>query len=343
MILIDAVYICQSGGKNLLDLLINQIEKDNKTEEVLFLIDNRIKDSYSDHSFYKVKFQFLKGSELSRYVFYIKNKNIFRKVLCFANVPPPIRLNCPVYTYFQNVILFDKVLQVNFSLKNRILLVLKGSIINNRLKNCDKWIVQTDHVKDLLIRYSKIQVNNIEIFPFFNDDKVESVNQKEFSFFYPATGAQHKNHSRLLKAWHNLFKKGLLTNELHLTIENNEKNSIYAQIASYKKMGIPIINHGYISMHEVNKLYARCKYVIHPSLGESFGLVLIEALKNNCILIAPDLSYVNAIVQSNYSFNPLSIKSIEEAVKHAIDDNMGKQSKILIKNETKNFINFLTK
>ena len=74
------------------------------------------------------------------------------------------------------------------------------------------------------------------------------------------------------------------------------------------------------------------KYIV-----QSLNILLITLV---ILLITSCSSYT---YQSNYSFNPLSIKSIEEAVKHAIDDNMGKQSKILIKNETKNFINFLTK
>lgn len=344
MVLIDAVYICQSGGKNLLDLLISQLEKENTSEQILLLIDQRIKNYYTNQRYLNIKINFLRGNELSRYIFYAKNKSTFKKVLCFANVPPPLQLHCPVFTYFHNVILFDKILQSSFSFKSRILFFLKSFIIKKRKGNCDKWIVQTNHVKDLLITTLNIKPIDVFIFPFFNEGETDMREHKfikDSDFFYPAISAAHKNHDQLLNAWYNLYKKDKITNKLHLTIAENYQDAIYNKIKAYQKMGVPIINHGYLSIRDVNNLYKKCKFVIHPSLGESFGLVLIEALRNNCILLAPDLPYVNSVVLPNYYFDPYKVRSIEDATLSAIKGVDKMHSSILVKSNLGNFMQFI--
>lgn len=346
MILIDAIYICHSGGKNLLDLLINQFEKESLIDDVTILIDNRIKEFYINRKIHNIKFEFLKGSEFTRYKYYFKNKNTYRKVFCFANVPPPIRLECKVITYFQNVLLLDRDLQKYFSLKKRLLFRLKGYIIKSRRNKTDYWIVQTKHVNELSEKYLNPNVDQIKIFPFFNDEtqiNLVELDKKENSFFYPAIGAAHKNHARLLQAWRNLYRTEKIKYNLHLTIDKDATDELYLKISKLQAEGVPIINHGYISKTKVDKLYAECKFVIHPSMGESFGLVLIEALKNNCILLAPDLPYVNAIVKPNYYFNASKTDTIEKSVMQAISGKNYSNSEIFVKSELKSLVKYITK
>lgn len=150
MILIDAVYITTGGGKVLLDLLVEKIEKDESTKKIYLLIDIRNKYLYKERKHNKIKVCFLKNSELSRLLFYLRHKNLFSKVICFANIPPPIRLKCKVSTFFQNVLLLDNNLWSNFSLKIKFLFYLKRLLIISRKNKCDDWIVQTNHVDKLL-------------------------------------------------------------------------------------------------------------------------------------------------------------------------------------------------
>ena len=181
---------------------------------------------------------------------------------------------------------------------------------------------------------------------FFHDETLVNtteLDQKENAFFYPAIGASHKNHDRLLQAWRNLYRTEKIKYNLHLTIDRNTTNELYLKISKLQAEGVPIINHGYLSKSEVDKLYAKCKFVIHPSLGESFGLVLIEALKNNCILLAPDLPYVKAIVKPNYYFNAGKTDTIEIAVMQAISGENCSNSEILVKSELESLVKCITK
>lgn len=340
MILVDAVYITYGGGKVLLDLLIEKIEQTENKNKIHILIDIRNKDLFLNVKYNKITIIFLKNSELSRALFYIKNRNLLSKVFCFANIPPPIRLKCKVSTFFQNILLIDHELRSNFSFKLRLSLFLKEIILKSRNNFCDDWIVQTEHVKVLLANNLNIQNQSIKIFPCFDEKKI-NLKHKTSSFFYPAINMPHKNLEKLIDVWNYLFKKNLLRNELHLTIENNDTNNISTKLFKYQQEGVPIINHKYISKFEVNKLYSKCKFVIHPSLGESFGLVLIEAIQNNCVLLAPNLPYVNSIVKPNYYFDPYKTESLEQTILSAISGENKLPASIIIKNKNINFINHI--
>tara|TARA_B110000003_G_scaffold276536_1_gene323678 strand:- start:4855 stop:5886 length:1032 start_codon:yes stop_codon:yes gene_type:complete len=341
MILVDAVYITYGGGKVLLDLLIEKIEQTENKNKIHILIDIRNKDLFLNVKYNKITIIFLKNSELSRALFYIKNRNLLSKVFCFANIPPPIRLKCKVSTFFQNILLIDRELRSNFSFKLRLSLFLKEIILKSRNNFCDDWIVQTEHVKVLLANNLNIQKQSIKIFPCFEDININLKNKTSSAFFYPAINMSHKNLEKLIDVWNYLFKKNLLRNELHLTIENNDTNNISTKLFKYQLEGVPIVNHKYISKFEVNKLYAKCKFVIHPSLGESFGLVLIEAIQNNCVLLAPNLPYVNSIVKPNYYFDPHKTESLVQTILSAISGENKLPASIVIKNKSKDFINHI--
>ena len=95
MILLDAMYINNSGGKILLDYLIEQLEIRNCS--VYYLLDDRIKGNHSE--IMKNRVTYLKASIIKRHIFYRENKELFSKVLCFGNLPPFSRLNIEVYTF----------------------------------------------------------------------------------------------------------------------------------------------------------------------------------------------------------------------------------------------------
>ena len=89
------------------------------------------------------------------------------------------------------------------------------------------------------------------------------------------------------------------------------------------------------------KLYGQSKYVIFPSLFESFGLPLIEGIASGCKIIAADLSYTYAVIRPSFTFNPFEVDEIKKAVIFAINNELP-DSKILIKNEIELLINSLS-
>ena len=102
IILVDAIYINSGGGKVLLEYLIDYLSK--KKIEVFYLFDSRLDLDIS----VKTENSVLNPSESERKNFYKRlNKKNFHSVLCFGNIPPPIKLDTNVYIYFHNELLLD--------------------------------------------------------------------------------------------------------------------------------------------------------------------------------------------------------------------------------------------
>ena len=86
MILFDALHINDSGGKILLNYLIETIEKYDL--KVTYILDIRVKDSHAKIDSNKV--HYIKSNFRNRLIFYVRNKSRFQKVFCFGNIPPPV-------------------------------------------------------------------------------------------------------------------------------------------------------------------------------------------------------------------------------------------------------------
>jgi glycosyltransferase involved in cell wall biosynthesis len=337
MILIDALFINKGGGAILLDYLITTINLSPQKHKFFFLIDRRF-----DISRYQLaNFIVLNNSMISRRAFYKKNRNKFSSVLCFANIPPPIRLNSSVYTYFQNQLLLKGSLNLDFSAKKSGTksLFIKSLLIKLLKKNTDYFIVQTPHMKDEIINSFLITEEKCKVIPFFNvkcENQLSGNNlQDANSFLYISTPAFHKNHFRLLKAWEHLHLTGH-DPKLIVTIDDFSPELLQLTNELIAK-GVNIVNYGFANPYE---LYKIASFLIFPSLIESFGLPLIEAAKCGLKVLAPDLPYVSSVIIPGLTFNPFDIISIADAVLTALKNDLP-GTKILVNDHIEDLINLL--
>ena len=103
--------------------------------------------------------------------------------------------------------------------------------------------------------------------------------------------------------------------------------------------GLQIINHGFCNPDE---LYRESKYLIYPSLTESFGLGLIEAVGYRCEVIASDLPYVFEICRPFNVFDPSNSKDIAAKVEGALTINNERYiTKPIIENKINEIIELL--
>lgn len=313
MILIDAIYVHQTGGKVLLDYLVSKLEE---TEiEVFYLFDDRIpKAAYNIKDTNKVLF--LKSTFLKRLFFYIKNKRTFRKVFCFGNVPPPIRIDAITYTFLHQKIYLDIPPELPF--KSSFSFVIKTKIVNLLKGNTDYWVVQNENVKLKLSEKFKVDQDKIWNLPFYPSMKRNGeFKRNDFGFIYVSHPYLHKNHLKLIDAFclfYDKTKKG----ELILTVDNS-----HTELNDYINTKIakeyPIKNIGFIKRDDLYKYYKSNRYLIFPSLTESFGLGIIEALENGCDIIGSDLPYMYDVCMPSLVFDPNSTQSIANALIKAID------------------------
>ena len=344
MILLDAIYINQSGGKVLLEYFLKKIKDLGLESDFFFLLDNRIEAAFlneiNKNQAYKIN-----ASEISRRSFYKKMSSDFTHIFCFANVPPPIKLKHKnVFVLFHNALIIENK-NMNYNLKSRFIFFLKKLYIKNRELDTYKWVVQTKKMSELLSEKLNIQKQSIAIFPFYEENRFENINHREAKnngeFLYIADGVKQKNHQILLDAWEMIFDNDNLPITLHLTVQN-EFESLVNEINRLQKKGVSIVNHGRCNHEKIEELYKNCNFFIMPSLTESFGLPLIEAAEAGCEIIAADLEYVYEIVKPLAVFDPHNKQDIANVITSAFLGCFENKTKIVVKNKIYDLIKLVT-
>lgn len=342
MILIDATYINISGGKILLEYLIQAIFSKNIQHQFFFIFDNRLVSELLSKIEDQKKVIIL-GGEKERKRFYISHANHYNTVFCFANVPPPIKLkDKKVIIFFHNALILDNI-NKNYSLLQKMFFNAKKIYIKFRSCRNYDWIVQTNYMKNLLVNKLKINVNKIKTFPIYEVQKFLGVNHQlkvnDKNYLYVADGVKQKNHDILLKAWEIIFNKHNFPIILHLTIPNHYK-TLCEEIIRLSNKGVLIVNHGHCTTEELKLLYRDCNYFLMPSLSESFGLPLIEAASAGCEIIAADLAYVYDVVQPMMTFDPTDPMDLVRCILSINKET--KKTNLIVKDEINSLINLLT-
>lgn len=309
VLLLDAIYINNSGGKILLDYLIQELEKSGK--KVFYLLDKRVENNIPHINTDQNNVVFLEASLIKRHQFYVKNRNMFSSVLCFGDLPPSIRLKAKVFTYFHQQ-LYIKVPKDTPAV-HKFLFFLKRSVLQYFFNNSDFWILQTEVIRDNFKNKFKPDSDKLLIIPYYPEmKKINGLSRQKNTFVYISHAPPHKNHVRLINAFcvfYDKHKKG----KLIVTI-SSEFTDLCNLITDKINLGYPIDNIGFVERDSLSKIYQSCEYLVFPSLAESFGLGLVEAIENGCKIIGADLPYMYAVCEPSLTFNPLDEKSISDAL-----------------------------
>jgi glycosyltransferase involved in cell wall biosynthesis len=336
MILVDSLYVNSGGGKILLDQLVKEFISSKL--DVQFLFDRRVLNYYDSYEFVNEPI-YLKASLLSRLNFYKNNINVYSVVLTFGNIPPPIKLNVPVFTYLHNVLYLEKYTYLKF--KDFALLKAKLSYIKWLKRNTNYWIVQTNNVKFKLSDKWGITLDQIYTLPFYNEfvpnihlDKNERGNNI-IRYLYVSNGENYKNHKLVFRAFEIFCLKNRNV-ELMVTLSEDYPDLIN-KIIELQKKGVLISNIGIVDKSLLNEIYKNTDFVIFPSLFESFGLGLIEAAQFKLPILAADCDYVKEVVVPSLTFLPTDLLSIINALECSLRKNL-QPSKLVVKNQIKELV-----
>lgn len=334
MLLIDSLYVNNSGGFHLLDYLLkNLIERE---VDFTLLADARCQGRLD----YCSRVEYMNANTMNRLRFYLKHRTDFTSVFCFGNIPPPVNLEVPVNTYFHNINLLTLAEAKNS--KKKVVAWLKRCYFRLLKRNTDLWLVQTTNTAHELEFHLKECKDRIRILPFYDMSKrLKELKSHDHGsdYVYVANYTGAKGHEELLKAWEILHDRGVDIT-LHLTV-NSSAETFIKQIESAEVKGVKIINHGFIPFDQVIKLYEQSKAIIYPSHNESLGLGIIEAIEAGCDVIGSDLPFIHAICKSSLTFNPYSPESIADAVME-YEKGQCPKSRLLIRNYINELIDLIT-
>lgn len=325
MILVDSIYINDSGGLVLLKYLVEILEDSDL--EVFYLFDDRTSNIFE--SIETNKRVFLSNSMYKRFYFYKYNIKNYTSVLCFGNIPPPLKLAIPVHVYFHQQLFLE--IPKNFSLTKKIVYILKQNVLNLYKNNVTTWIVQNELMRSKFARkYLKGKEFNVKVLPFYPPLALELnhiINRKKDSFLYISNSSPHKNHKFLIEAFCNVFDE-LGQGSLMVTVPSSSIE-LCKLISERSELGYPISNVGFIERNKLIELYLSHEYLIFPSLAESFGLGLVEAIDAGCKVIVSDLPYAYEVCHPSLTFDPYSIESIKSAISTAIKINLPYSEKLI--------------
>lgn len=313
MILLDAIYVNNSGGKVLLDYLLQRCHQ--SVHDFFYLLDQRVAGSYLFLP--KENTKYLKPSLSRRHRFYQKEGHRFSSILCFGNIPPSLRIQACTYTYFHNILFLDSA--GAFTLMETLSLKLKGQIIKYLSRNTSKWWVQSYEVKKMIVKKWGVEEGSIQVMPFFQrfQDPFPLAKRKPKTFLYVSDGNPYKQHTLLLEAFKKVF---LETPEVQLRLTVSDRYpAVLEAIQKYQQQGIPVQNLGWVSREQLTRQYQENQFLIYPSARESFGLGLIEAAQAAMPIIAVDLPYVHAVIEPFQTFAPNDITAIYQAMKSALE------------------------
>lgn len=236
-------------------------------------------------------------------------------LLAFNSQPPLARSAARVITYVQASYFTGMDSGIAYSTKATARHWIERRLFAAGAANTDEIWVQTPGMADGVRR--RAAGARVRVVPFVDGDAARPcasapLGDPAARFFYPADGAAHKNHARLLQAWALLAAEGARP-PLLLTLTPPEHDAALAA-ADLTAEALPhVVVAGRVPRAEVLERL-RDHALVFPSLTESFGLPLIEAEAAGAPILASERDYTRDVCRPSITFDPLSPRSIADAV-----------------------------
>ncbi len=198
-----------------------------------------------------------------------------------------------------------------------------GRLIYSSIKRADKTIVQTEWMREEVIRRTGISENKVcKITPDIDIPKdilISAKHKQELDdvaeFFYPSGVMLYKNHSCIIKASDLLINEGITNFKISFTVTKDELKQLYSG-----KINDNIICSGPIPREKVLESY-REKTLIFPSYIESFGYPPAEARSLGGLIFASDTPASREVLSSYknaFFFDPFDPNELKKLMKQQI-------------------------
>lgn len=188
------------------------------------------------------------------------------------------------------------------------------SIIQIASKNAKKIIVPSVATKNEIIDHLKINTEKIAVTYEAsglskNVSNGETGNNLGKYFLYVGNAYPHKNLENLIKVFNNFSKQKNIK-----LILVGKKDYFYKRLEKTIKSE-KVIFYGQVSDKELSVLYKNAMSLIMPSLMEGFGLPVLEAMENKCLVICSDIPSLREIAKDNaIYFDPENLLQIEQVM-----------------------------
>lgn len=304
MLYIEASQINSNGGIVLLDLLLRKIQPKDISLTVYIGYEhvlNRLKYLESKN------IHFVRTSLFKTLIRYVSRRE---RTLFLCNLPP-FRRNLFSIIYIHNLFFAEKPKWTNID--SSIGLNLRKYLYYYWLKYFIRKVdVIACQTSEMAMQLKNTFGVSSSVLPFFEDFEKKN-EEKKYDFFYPGSSAAHKNNNILLDAIEKSSQYAHFTVALTIGCKNSTLQNRINQIN--ENAGYEIIhNFGTINHDAVLEIFSQSRALIFPSLKESFGLPLIEALQQKITVISSNMPYTFEVVRNPITFNPYDSSDISNCM-----------------------------
>ena len=271
-------------------------------------------------------------------VVYIKNYNLFfllSIVLGILNIFPKLLFKsldiviAPAYS----PILFLSKTKFIFTLHDlqefyypeyfkKTVLIWRYFIYTRLTKLAFKIITESNHVKQDIVKHYKEAKNKVIVIespPYFKKNFIIKESPYKFPYiFFPAQFWKHKNHIRIVEAFHEIIKT---QKDVKLVLTGN-KSREYQKIKHRVielKLVKSVIFRGPIPQNEMSTYFSNAKLILAPTLYESISIPVFEGFIHGVPVCASGIFAIkNQVGDAGFLFNPEEKKSIINAIKDGL-------------------------
>jgi glycosyltransferase involved in cell wall biosynthesis len=217
-------------------------------------------------------------------------------------------------------------------------LTQKSKIVQSKIKliceTANSIIAISNETKSDLIHFLNISENKINVINLGIDPTYISFDEKKIYNFpyllYIGNREGYKNFNTFLEAF------SFLNSDINLVCTGSEFNISELNLINKLSLNSRVIQK-FVSDFDLNNLLCNAIAYVNPSLGEGFGLPILEAFKYNCPCIISDLKCFHEVAgDAARFFNPLDIDDIIFVLNNTIYNqnvlsNMKNQGQIQLK------------
>lgn len=301
-ILVIDIAASEGGALSILKGFYNYIKHNDDINEYIFWLGDKYLEE-TDRI--KIKtFKSVKASHIKKIFFdFFFAKKLIKKlkpdvIFSMQNIIAFGVKDIPQVLYMHQSIPFQSVKNFSFLKKDERSLAFVqyfiGMIIKMSIKRADCTIVQTNWIRDAVIKKTKISEKKIvTIFPDIEKILIPpNIAFSNKSFFYPAVADKYKNHDCIYEAAKILNERGFNEYTIYLTTSGTDTSNI---------VYLDKITHDEVIRNLCQSV------LIFPSYIETVGLPMLEGKMVGTIILASDCPFSHEILdgyENAYFFDP---------------------------------------
>lgn len=317
-ICIVAYNICGGGGQVVLEAFLKKIKKSNS--RAILILNNQIAlapELTKELEVIKISMGIIARFKLEYILPKISNE--VDSILMFGNFPPMRNLNKPTFVFLQNLFLLES-FKINSKYFGFAKPLIQKTWFHFFSKNFQSLIVQSNFMLKKAKTVKSLKNKQILIDNYFDADEILKLKTNKNvltsqlnSICYIASDFEHKNHSLIINSLE-IISKNIKNLEVVICLPNDGRfYPKYKEVCNH--LGINLKNLAGKTRIEMLEEVCKVDLVVYPSLIESFGLPILEAILLDKPILLADLEYSKDFSSKAFGlFDPLCSLSFSTAV-----------------------------